>query len=223
MCARYTLQANPLELQEEFELADVPVLHPRYNIAPTQAAPIITAPHPKELTMARWGLIPSWAKSVSISTHTINARAETVATKGVFKDSFAHRRCLVPVDGFYEWRHQGKQRLPLHITVESRRPFSLAGLWDTWRTPEGLEVVTFTIVTTDANDAIRGVHDRMPVFIAREDRHRWLTDAAHAAALLKPWAGEPLQLTEVNPLVNKSTVDDPRCLQPARTVQLPLL
>ena len=144
MCARYTLKANPLELQEEFELADVPVLQPRYNIAPTQAAPILTAVHPELLTTARWGLIPAWAKSVSISTHTLNARAETVATKGVFKDAFAHRRCLVPVDGFYEWKHAGKMRQPLHITLHSHRPFSLAGLWETWRSPEGIEVVSFT-------------------------------------------------------------------------------
>ena len=223
MCARYTLKANPLELQEEFELADVPLLHPRYNIAPTQAAPIITATHPHTLTTARWGLIPSWAKDASISTHTLNARAETVATKGAFKEAFAQRRCLVPVDGFYEWRQAGKLRQPLHITLASHRAFSLAGLWETWRNPEGLEVVTFTIITTQANEAIRSVHDRMPVFIAREDRHAWLTDRAHAAALLKPWAGEALQLVEVNPLVNKATVDDPRCLEPARTVQLSLL
>ena len=223
MCARYTLKANPLELQEEFELADLPLLHPRYNIAPTQAAPIITALHPKQFTTARWGLIPSWAKSVSISTHTLNARAETVATKGVFKDAFALRRCLIPVDGFYEWQHAGKMRQPLHITLQSHRPFSLAGLWETWRTPEGLEVVSFTIITTDANEAIRSIHDRMPVFIAREDRHRWLTDDTHADQLLKAWNGEPLQFLEVNPIVNKATVDDPRCLEPAKTVQLSLL
>jgi putative SOS response-associated peptidase YedK len=223
MCARYTLKANPLELQEEFSLQDTPTLAPRYNIAPTQEAPIITAVQPQLLTPARWGLIPSWAKDVSISTHTLNARAETIATKGVFKDSFAHRRCLVPVDGFYEWKHVGKMKQPLHITLQSHRPFSLAGLWDTWKTPDGVDLVTFTIVTTTSNAAMSAVHDRMPVFIAPEDRHRWLTDDASASALLEPWKGEALELREVNPIVNKASVDDPRCLEPARTVQLPLL
>lgn len=223
MCARYTLKANPLELQEEFELADTPVLQPRYNLAPTQVAPIITATHPAQLTAARWGLIPRWAKDTSISAQTINARAETISTRAAFKDAFAHRRCLVPVDGFYEWRHAGRLRTPLHITLKSHQPFSLAGLWETWRTPDGLEVVTFTIVTTLANEFMSSIHNRMPLFIAREDRHRWLTDDAHAAELLKPWAGEPLESLEVNPIVNQATVDDPRCLEPAKTVQLSLL
>jgi putative SOS response-associated peptidase YedK len=223
VCARYSLKANPLELKDEFELAEPPVLAPRYNVAPTQAAPIITAPRPRALTIARWGLIPSWAKAPERIGHTFNARAETIATKGIFKDSFAHRRCLIPVDGFYEWRQLGKLRQPIHISLGSHRPFSLAGIWAAWTSHEGLERVTFSVVTTAANDFMRGIHDRMPVVIARGDRHRWLTDDAHAGALLRPWCGEPLRALEVSQAVNKVANDDPRCLEPAKTMQLTLL
>ncbi len=223
MCARYSLKANPLELQAEFELADVPVIQARFNVAPTQTAPIIIAPNAHALTLARWGLIPSWAKELKRITHTFNARAETVTQKGIFKDAFAHRRCLVPVDGFYEWRQVGKLRQPLHITLQSHCPFTLAGIWETWRSPEGIEAVTFSIVTTDSNDFIRGIHDRMPVVIAAEDRQAWLTDNAHAVDFLHPWKGELLTAIEVSQAVNKVAIDDPRCLEPAKTVQMPLL
>jgi len=223
MCARYSLKANPLELQAEFELQGLPVLEPRYNVAPTQAVPIITAANAHALTIARWGLIPSWAKDHRKITNTFNARADTINQKGVFKESFAKRRCLIPVDGFYEWKAAGKLKQPLHITLESQRPFSLAGIWDTWRSDEGLEVVTFSIVTTEPNDFMRSVHNRMPVVIAKADRHRWLTDDAHAAELMAPWLGEKLMAREVSQVVNKVAIDDPRCLEPAKTVQLPLL
>ncbi|MBS1150871.1 MAG: hypothetical protein H6Q89_2569 [Myxococcaceae bacterium] len=206
MCARYSLKTNPLELQAEFELAEVPVLPARYNVAPTQAAPILTATHPHALTIARWGLVPR--------THTFNARAETLSQKGVFKEAFAQRRCLIPVDGFYEWRQVGKLRQPLHITFRSQRPFSIAGIWDPG---------CFSLITTAANDFMKGIHHRMPVVIAREDRHRWLTDDAHAHQLLQPWAGEALAALEVSQAVNKVAIDDPRCLEPAKTVQLSLL
>ena len=223
MCARYSLKANPLELQAEFGLAELPVLEPRYNVAPTQAMPIITATQEHALTIARWGLIPSWAKDYRPITNTYNARSDTIDQKGVFKDSFARRRCLIPVDGFYEWKAQGKVKQPMHVTLESQKPFSLAGIWDTWRSEEGIEVVTFSIITTEPNDFMRSVHNRMPVVIAKEDRHRWLTDDAHAAELMAPWLGEKLVAREVSQVVNKVANDDPRCLEAAKTVQLPLL
>lgn len=223
MCARYSLKANPLELQAEFELADVPTLAPRYNLAPTQDAPVITGVDPTHLTIARWGLIPSWAKEVHAITHTVNARAETLTEKGIFKDAFLHRRCLIPVDGFYEWKLVGKLKQPMHITLQSQRPFSLAGLWDTWTSPGGVKVVSFTIVTTTPNDFMRGIHDRMPVVIPKEQRHAWLTDDAHAGALLLPWAGEPLTARAVSQAVNKVGNDDARCLEPAATEQLTLI
>ena len=223
MCARYSLKANPLELQAEFELADVPSFAARFNVAPTQLAPIITAPSPHALTMARWGLIPSWARELKRITHTFNARAETLAEKGIFKDSFANRRCLIPVDGFYEWKQVGKLKQPLHITLQSHRPFSLAGVWDTWTSPAGVSVVSFSIVTTEPNDFARRIHNRMPLVIAAGSRHAWLTDDGHASALLQPWSGEPLTALEVSQAVNKVAIDDARCLEPAKTMQLPLL
>jgi putative SOS response-associated peptidase YedK len=222
MCARYSLKANPLELQAELELADAPLFSARFNVAPTQGAPMITAAAPHALTIARWGLIPSWAKELKRITNTFNARAETIREKGVFKDAFAHRRCLIPVDGFYEWRKAGKLRQPLHITLPSHRPFTFAGIWDTWKSQEGVELVSFSIVTTEANAFMRGIHDRMPVLISKEHRRAWLTDDVHAKDLLMPWSGE-LTALEVSQAVNKVAIDDPRCLEPAKTVQLSLL
>ncbi len=223
MCGRYSLKTNPLELQAALELDRVPDIQARFNIAPTQDAPIITALNPKALTIARWGLIPNWTQELRKISHTFNARSETLKQKGIFKDAFARRRALVPIDGFYEWKQVGKLKQPLHITLQSHRPFCLAGLWDTWRSPAGLEVISFSIVTTQANDFIRAIHQRMPVVIAPANRHTWLTDDAHAIDLLKPWNGEAMTALEVSQAVNKVAVDDPRCLEPAKSVQLPLV
>lgn len=227
MCGRYTLATNPLELQRALNLDAIEALEPRYNIAPTQAAPIITHAAPRKLTLARWGLLPRWAKSARLAAKTINARAETLAEKASFKQALRDHRCLVPCDGFYEWKKHGAQRTPLNITASSGRVLTMAGLWSTWRSPEGLDVVTFTIITTDANEFMAPIHDRMPAFLEAGDRARWLSgpaqDTAGLLELLRPWRGEPLKAVEVSSKVNSVAVDDPSCLAPATSVQLTLL
>ncbi len=226
MCGRYTLRVSGRELQRELSLAEEPVLEARYNLAPTQAAPIVTGADPVHVTVARWGLIPHWAKDAQIASRMINARAETLASKGAFHEALKHRRCLVPADGFYEWKHQGKTKQPMHIGLPSSGVITFAGLWDTWRAPNGLDVVTFTIVTTAANDQMKSLHDRMPAFLGRDVRGLWLDPKLPEEALLQllePWQGEALRVYPVSNLVGSVAVDDPRCVEPAQQVQLDLL
>ena len=214
-------------LEEELGLDEEPQLEARYNIAPTQAAPIVTDATPRKLTLARWGLLPFWAKDVKIASKMINARSETLLEKPAFKDALEKRRCLVPCDGFYEWRRYGRQRTPMFIELPSHHVLAMAGLWSSWRSPEGLDVLTFTVITTRANAFMAPIHDRMPVFLDLEARTRWLSgptkDTAALVELLRPWHGEPLTALEVSAKVNSVEVDDPSCVEPAKTVQLSLL
>ncbi|MEW5739299.1 MAG: SOS response-associated peptidase [Myxococcota bacterium] len=228
MCGRYVLKASPAELQKVFHLEHVPeALPPRFNIAPLQAAPVILDAAPGELTVARWGLLPHWAKETKVASRMINARAETLAKKTVFRELLPRHRCLVPCDGFYEWKRSGRAREPHFIHAKSGELLAMAGLWSRWRSPDGLDVITFTIITSAANELVRSLHDRMPVFLDEEGRRRWLSGPAYDLAaleqLLRPWHGAPLTEYAVTPHVNKVAFDDPSCLEPAHTVQLSLL
>jgi putative SOS response-associated peptidase YedK len=219
MCGRYVLKASAIDLQREFRLAEVPPLSARYNIAPMQAAPIITDAQPSKLTIAQWGLLPRWAKSEKQAHQLINARAESILEKPAYKELVHTHRCLVPCDGFYEWRHEGAQRLPHFVHRRDGHLLALAGLWSRWH-----DVDTFTIVTTDANPALRELHDRMPVILDADAQAAWLGGASvDVLPLLKPWEGPPLELTPVSTHVNSVQVDDARCLEPPATVQLRLL
>ncbi len=226
MCGRYTLKTNPRTIQDELGLDELPVLAARYNIAPTQAAPIVTSAEPRKATLAQWGLIPHWAPDASMGGRLINARADSLAEKPTFREAFTRRRCLVIADGFYEWQHAGKVSQPFFIHLTSNRPFALAGLWETWHSPAGMDVVSFTIITTQADGFMSKLHDRMPVFLDSEARVKWLaptSDSATLKGLLAPGTPEPLVAYEVEPYVNGVTIDDARCLEPARQVQLSLL
>ena len=224
MCGRYTLKTDAKQIQAELGLDETPVLQPRYNIAPTQAAPIVT--EPGKLQLAQWGLIPHWAPDATIAGRLINARSDSLDTKPAFREAFKRRRCLVIADGFYEWQHHGKTSQPFFIHYASDKPFTLAGLWETWHAPNGLEVVSFTIVTTSANAFMSRLHDRMPVFLPREARAKWLAatdDPSSLKPLLESAPPEPLAAFEVERHVNSVAIDEPRCLEPAKQVQLSLL
>jgi putative SOS response-associated peptidase YedK len=224
MCGRYVLKTSALDLERELHLEGTPVVEARYNLAPLQAAPILLGFGPRQLTQARWGLLPRWAKDGRLASRLINARAETLAETNAFRDLLADHRCLVPCDGFYEWTRDGRQRTPHYIHAATPRLLTMAGLWSSWTSPEGLEVVTFTVVTTSANGTVRPLHDRMPVFLEGAGRETWLRGPYQAAApLLVPWAGAPLAEYQVGRAVNSVAVDDPRCLEPATAVQLSLL
>jgi Uncharacterized conserved protein len=173
MCGRFALK-NPKALKAAFDLAEEPDLKPRYNIAPTQDIAIIRfSPAGRRLSMAFWGLIPSWSKVSDRSYSTINARAETVDTKPAFRHPFKHHRCLIPADGFYEWHEEGGIKRPHHIGRRDGAPFAMAGLWDIWKGPQG-EVLSCSIIVTDANQFMKRLHDRMPVILDPKDYDAWL-------------------------------------------------
>lgn len=219
MCGRYSLTTPPEAMRRLFGYAENPNMQPRYNVAPTQLAPVVrlNAEGGRALTMLRWGLIPAWAKETKIGASLINARAETAAEKPSFRAAFKKRRCLVPADGFYEWRTVGKLKQPYRITLAGGGPFAFAGLWESWRgdAPEAIE--SFTILTTGANERLAELHNRMPVILDAADYDSWLgaAEANLAAALLRPYRAERMTYYAVSRRVNSAKFDDAECITPA--------
>lgn len=220
MCGRFTL-TNPAKLTDanRFKLTIVPFgLKPRFNIAPSQQAPVILNESPGQLTLSRWGLIPSWANDPKIGYKMINARAETAAEKPAFRGPFKHKRCLVIADGFYEWRREGKHKTPYWMSLKSGDVFAFAGLWDAWQEPGSQEPLTsFTIITMAPNALLKPIHDRMPVILKRKDEPAWLDSRlslSSAQELLKPYPALEMQAREVSEMVNSPTNDAPELLRP---------
>jgi putative SOS response-associated peptidase YedK len=219
MCGRYTLRNPRKALDEILALPQLPFLEARYNIAPTQPVPVVrigTGQSEAECVLVRWGLIPSWAADPSIGPRLINARSETVATKPAFRAAFRQRRCLVPADGFYEWKLIDGKKQPYLIGFEDSRPFAFAGLWETWQ-HDGQKVESCTILTTEANERLRTLHERMPVILPKENHRLWLDTSVNDAALLKselrPYPAESMSIYPVSPLVNSPHNDEPRCAE----------
>jgi len=217
MCGRFSLTANEAELNLRFELegGDAPYV-PRYNGAPTQLLAVITGEKPQKLSYHRWGLIPPWAKDISIGNKMINARAETITEKASFRTPLFSKRCLVPADGFYEWQQDaGKQ--PYRIFVKNNALFAMAGLWERWKSPTGEVVESFSIITTEANEFMKPIHNRMPVILKREDEKTWLgsKDSVKILSLLKPYAAEDMDAYPVSKLVNSPRNEAPSIIEPA--------
>jgi putative SOS response-associated peptidase YedK len=220
MCGRYMLTSPVEALRQLFLFEERPNLMPRYNVAPTQDVPIVRLSRngtERELIMARWGLVPFWADDLKIGNRLINARRESVHTMRPFREAYNRRRCLVPADGFFEWRKEGKARQPLLIRRKDQAPFAFAGLWERWKDPsEGTVVRSCTIITCPANELVALIHDRMPVILAPDDHARWLDPAAtDARSLLAPCPAAWLESFPVNPWVNDPRHDDATCIQPA--------
>jgi putative SOS response-associated peptidase YedK len=223
MCGRFTLTTTPEEVARHFDLDEIPLLAPRFNVAPGQAIATISRAATgarRVLALRRWGLIPAWAKDPKIGNRMINARLETAAQKPSFRAAFRKRRCLVPADGFYEWAvRAGAAKQPFHIALPARRCFAIAGLWESWRDPEGASLESCTLLTTAANAKLREVHDRMPVILDPGDYDAWLDPAlAGEESLLRLAGGAPaeaLELHAVGRRVNDPRFDDPACLAPA--------
>jgi putative SOS response-associated peptidase YedK len=218
MCGRYTLRAPAADVARAFQVDETPSLFPRYNIAPTQPVPIVRQAAAREMVLARWGLVPSWASDLSIGYKLINARSETAASKPSFRSAFKQRRCLVVADGFYEWEKAGKHKQPFHIRMKDDGPFAFAGLWERWQEPGGEPVESFTILTTEANGLMKPLHDRMPVILAPWDYDRWIDsksrDVEELQALLVPCPDEWLTATPVSTYVNSPKNEGPKCLEP---------
>ena len=223
MCGRFTLRVPASRVAEQFSLFDMPAWEPRFNIAPSQPVPVVRMapdrPEPqRELVLLHWGLIPSWADDPTIGNRLINARAESVGSKPAFRAAARSRRCLIVADGFYEWQRTGKQRQPFFIRLREDRPFGLAGLWESWHSPDGSVIESCTILTTESNELIRPIHDRMPVIVAPEDYDRWLDRATTRPEvlepLLRPYPSEQMAAYPVSPMVNSPASDNPRCVEP---------
>lgn len=218
MCGRFSLTVNEAELNEFFETAggDAPY-EARYNCAPTQMLAVITNEKPRQLSYFRWGLIPGWAKDPSIGNKMINARAETITEKPSYRTALRARRCLVPADAFYEWKQNG-DKVPYRIYLKNSRLLAFAGLWDRWRTPDGNEISSFTIITTGANRFMQPIHNRMPVILRREDEQLWLgsDNAAELLELLRPYPDEEMEAYPVSKLINSAANDFPEVIAPAR-------
>ncbi|WP_396127684.1 SOS response-associated peptidase [Dethiobacter alkaliphilus] len=215
MCGRYTFVETG-KLWERFGVEGAQLV-PRYNVAPTQEMPVITGSEKRRLIQMRWGLVPHWAKEISIGSRMINARGETVEEKPSFRSSFRHKRCLVPADGFFEWQRQNGLKVPYRFTLANGGLFAMAGLWDRWISPNGDEIQTFTIITTTANELVGTVHDRMPVILSRENEQLWLEgkDAKHLKQLLVPYPAEQMSCYQVSQLCNSAKNDLPECILPA--------
>jgi len=218
MCGRYELSSHPAAVALAFGLDYPPDIRPRYNIAPMQQVPIVRlgSNGRRQLVQVRWGLVPRFAKDPSIGARMINARGETLASRSAFRNAFARHRCLVPVNGFYEWRKTPSGKTPMHIGMPDARPFGLAGLCERWRSPDGDVLDTCAIVTTAACESLHDVHARMPVIVPDEDHARWLDCAnadADAADLLAAWSGEALHVYAVSSRVNAVRNDDAGLLE----------
>jgi putative SOS response-associated peptidase YedK len=177
MCGRFTFQPTEA-FYERFQLINrLDVLTARYNIAPGQMVPVIIANSPRRIVLMRWGLVPHWAKDEKTAYKMINARVETLTQRPAFRSLLAANRCLVPASGFYEWQGEGREKTPYYIHPEEQQYIAFAGLYDTWITPDGEDLYTFTIITTDADPFMARLHHRMPVILARELEEAWLDPA----------------------------------------------
>lgn len=222
MCGRYTINITldrfikyfGLEKPHPDSLPDWPA---RYNISPTQPVPVIrqSPDGTRQLDLLRWGLVPSWSKE--FSSGLINARSETVNEKPSFRHAFRHRRCIIPASGFYEWRTVGNRKYPYYVYMASNDPMPFAGLWETWKSPDGQSIETCTILTTSANEAIAKLHDRMPVILQPEAFSTWLDPNMHdpetLSALLAPCPPEVIATYPVSTLVNNVRNDSPECIR----------
>lgn len=219
MCGRYNLITDTEALVDFFEVEHILVepaeLAPRYNIAPSQAVPIVRMGGAgRELLLATWGLVPHWSREPETKYSTINARAETVAEKPAFRDAFRHQRCLIPATGFYEWKRSGDHKTPYNICMPDHKLFAFAGLWDRWsRGAEGFE--SCSIIVTKANATMQPVHERMPVILNRAQYNSWLNpvhyNRAQLASMLVPYSGR-LEIYPVSRRVNSPAHDGPECM-----------
>lgn len=224
MCGRYSLTTPADTLAKHFRLSTVPSVQPRFNIAPSQPIAIIRTQGAKDnrkCVLARWGLIPSWANFPGIGNKMINARAETVAEKPAFREALARSRCLVPADGYYEWQREGRmgqRKQPFYIHLRDGRPFAFAGLWERWVGPDGTPIESCAILTTEPNESLKDIHERMPVILPEAEYDQWLDPAIRQAQLLqpllRPYPSEDMTAYPVSPRVNDPAHDDAACIAP---------
>jgi putative SOS response-associated peptidase YedK len=221
MCGRFTRGESIHVIADEFGVAEIFTdLEPSFNIAPTQNLVAVVNDGQKKLVTMRWGLVPSWAKDLSLGSKMINARADTLTEKASFKNLIRKRRCLIVADGFYEWKTEGKEKTPQYIQLQSEKLFAFAGLYDIWLSPEHRELTTCTIITTDANEFMQPIHHRMPVILGREESDAWLDpsikDQSYFLEMLKPYEAQAIKAHAVSKLVNSPKHNSPELILPDR-------
>jgi putative SOS response-associated peptidase YedK len=217
MCGRYSLSKSKIELEERFQAEMLPDFKPRYNIAPTQLVPVITSQSPKGFSFFYWGITPDFGKNKPVAQKLINARAESVNDKVSFKSSFEKRRCLIPADGFYEWKKLGKKtKIPYRFSLREDELFAFAGIWEEYETVSGEIQHTFLILTTSHNEIVSEIHDRMPVILNRQMEKKWLdnyTPESELLSMLQPYPSDQMLSYTVSPLVNSVENDVPSIIR----------
>lgn len=218
MCGRYAVTSAPEAIRALFGYPEQPNFPPRYNVAPTQPIAIVRLMDGKrQFALVRWGLLPSWVQDPKDFTLVINARGESVMDKPAFSAAMKRRRCLVPADGFYEWKAIGASKQPYYVRAKSGTPLAFAGLWETWTGPNGEEMETAAIVTTRANHTLADIHERMPVVVSPDTFNLWLdcanVDDKTAASLIAPAPDDLLEAYEVSTAVNRTANDDPKLIE----------
>jgi putative SOS response-associated peptidase YedK len=219
MCGRFSRFSIKPVIIEEFGIEEIGFdFEADYNIAPGRDIAAVIGGDKKQLVKLRWGLIPSWSKDPAVGYKMINARAETIAEKPSFRTAFKKLRCLIIADGFFEWGKDGKLKKPYYITMKSARPFGFAGLYARWVSSDGEEINSCTIVTTQANELLKPIHERMPVIVDRKDENIWLDpeifENEKLGNILKPFDSEAMTVFEVDRIVNSPTNNSPECIRP---------
>ena len=205
MCGRFSIAKERDEIEDRFEIHIDPAMFTKnYNAAPSQILPVITNAEPEQASFHKWGLIPHWAKDETIGNKLINARGETIAEKPSFRDAAEKRRCLVVADGFYEWQRSGGEKQPYHITLADESLFTFAGLWESWKAEDGRDVRTFTIITTEPNELMKPIHNRMPVMLTPDNERMWISDEPleDVMHLLQPYDEKEMNAYSVSSRVN---------------------
>lgn len=225
MCGRSSLTKTEKEIEERFgstfysdELERYNPI-PNYNVAPTHFMPVITGADPEHINIFRWGLLPFWAKDINIAYKMINARIETVLEKAAYKKAVESRRCLVPMDGFYEWKRDGKLKLPYRITTLDQNIFTVAGMWEKWQAPQGEAIYTFTIITKPPTKIMEGIHDRMPAILLPEQEKAWIDPnlpAADAVKLITDYPSVKMKAYRVSMKVNSVKENDKSLIEPLK-------
>lgn len=218
MCGRYDIHSDIKMIAARFGViyTDDPIAS-HYNAAPSHYLPIIRSAAPAQMSLAQWGFLPHWKRPDSRLRAMINARAETVAQKPLFRAAFKTNRCLIPADAFYEWKRFGSRKVPYRIGLKTEAPFAFAGIWDLYTDTHGIETPTFAILTTEPNALLQTIHNRMPVIVRREDELKWLNphlardDAKH---MLKPYPAEMMRAYEISTRINAPTYNLPNVIEP---------
>ncbi len=218
MCGRYSLSINKKMLEGHFNAKLLESFKPRFNAAPSQNLPVVTNLDPKQIQFFQWGLVPFWAKDEMIGSKLINARSETLLEKPSFRDSTRKRRCLIPADGFYEWKRSGKTKTPFRIHLKDESVYSMAGLWDSWEISDDHYLNSFTIITTEANEKVGEIHDRMPVILSKDAEKAWISNDLgqdDIESLLMPYPAEEMDYYTVSTELNRVENDFPELAIPS--------